>query len=41
MNLARLVASLWFLTLAALLLAGCERGDPSRAVSAQGETARS
>ena len=41
MNLARLVATLLFPILAALLLAGCERDDPSQSVSAQGETARS
>lgn len=41
MNLARIFASLWTLTLAVLLLAGCERDDPSQSVSAQGETARS
>ena len=41
MNLARIFASLWTLTLPVLLLAGCERDDPSQSVSAQGETARS
>ena len=41
MNLARLVAKSLLPILAALLLAGCERDEPSRSVSAQGETARS
>ncbi len=41
MNFPRLLAPTLFLVLAALILAGCERDEPSRSVTAQGETAGS